>query len=100
MLLLRAKATPDRQHGNGIMYGGGTKIYNTIGDFVQKEVFYVETDFGNHMTLTWGELNEMFEVVGVRDYGNWRMDRSQLQSQPNLIESQSYEQLATHTGRS
>ena len=50
------------------------------------ELFYVETDFGNHMKLSWSELTNMFEVVGVRDYDQWKADRDQLRNQPSYID--------------
>ena len=84
MLALKAKTNSDRQHGNGILYGGTRKMYQN--PFKEVEVFFVETDFGNHMTLTWPEVIEMFEVVAVRDYDQWKEDRRQLQNEPNLIE--------------
>lgn len=99
MLLLKAKFSEGgRQHGNGIMYGGCKKenpafmhqIMQETADYSgiesHYEVFYVETDFGNHMSLSWSELNSMFEVVGVRNYFQWLADRKYLQSQPNLVE--------------
>lgn len=89
MLLLKAKIDKDPQHGNGIMYGGESKSYDIAamlgGDKIH-ELFYVETDFGNHMKLSWNELNEMFYVVGVRDYQQWRTDRNYLLSQPSYLD--------------
>lgn len=97
MLLLKAKVDANRQHGNGIMYGGRRKenpayMHNLFLPSSDREeveshyeLFYVETDFGNHMALMWSELTAMFEIVGVRDYGQWQADRSYLQSQPNLL---------------
>ena len=89
MLLLKAKTAGGHQHGNGIMYGGTRKQYSSPPEteaYAEHEVFYVETDFGNHMALLWTELTDMFDVIGVRDYEKWKADRLYLQSQPNLID--------------
>lgn len=99
MLLLAAKPVDDnqRQHGNGIMYGGGRKENpafmaeimsgSLTGGFTpdsHNEVFFVETDFGNRMTLSWSELTRMYDVVGVRDYRVWRAERQHLIDQPPM----------------
>ena len=98
MLLLKAKVSQSGNHGNGILYGGGCKenpgFMRAVMDPEQDssgvdshyEIFFVETDFGNHMKLTWGELTAMYDVVGVRDYGQWKADRLYLQSQPDLLQ--------------
>lgn len=99
MLLLRAKTSDGRQHGNGIMYGGTRKQYFGFSEtepHTDHEVFYVETDFGNHMTLSWTELTDMFDVVGVRDYQKWKADRAYLQSQPNRIDEEEHRQGIHH----
>lgn len=84
-LRLRPRDPSKYQVGNAICYGGDHKIYGfPVGEVSEAEVFFVETDFGNHMTLTWGELENMFTVAGWQDYGEWRAARAQLQEQPPL----------------
>lgn len=86
-LRLKAKtAKSGRQHGNGILYGGSLKTYHMFepDKYQEIEVFYVETDFGNHMTLNWDEVMEMFEVVGWANYDEWRRDRDALREHPRL----------------
>lgn len=86
MLRLAAKPVTDgqRQHGNGIMYGGGTSPMLSFDDYQQRELFYVETDFGNKMKLTWTELTTMFDIVSVVDYKVWRAERAELIQQDDM----------------
>jgi hypothetical protein len=89
MLVLRAKPNETSKHGNAIMYGGETKQYDLptmLNNHEPYELFYVETDFGNHMKLSWSELTSMFEVVRVMDYERWKMERSDLRNQPNYMQ--------------
>jgi len=84
---LRPRNSDKHQVGNAILYGGSRKCYNIKpDDTVETELFYIDTDFGNHMRLTWNEVMEMFTVVGWQDYGSWREARAECMSQPNLIE--------------
>lgn len=86
-LRLRPKDPTAHKVGNAILYGGKHKFYQHPADKPSEaEAFYVETDFGNHMTLTWREVEEMFVVVGWQDYGEWKDNRRHLLEQPNLIE--------------
>lgn len=67
--------------GNGIVYGGTTAMLND-----EKDTFFVETDFGNHMKLSWAEILEMYEIVRWTSYERWKADRADLQQSPNLFE--------------
>lgn len=88
MLRLAAKPRKDnqRQHGNGIMYGGGASPMTFDNDYEPRNLFYVETDFGNRMKLTWNELNELYEIIEVVDYKAWRQERSDLIASNQLEE--------------
>jgi hypothetical protein len=58
------------------------EIYDSPKDEVHEaELFFVETDFGNHMKLTWGEVMEMYTVAGWQDYELWRARRDELRQQ-------------------
>lgn len=92
-LRLRPRDPSKHQVGNAILYGGDHRIYGTLpgtiggiplGEVSEAEVFFVETDFGNHMTLTWREVEEMFTVAGWQDHDEWRAARAELQNQPRL----------------
>lgn len=86
-LRLRPKDPSKHQVGNAILYGGEAKIYgHPMGEVNETEIFFIETDFGNHLTLTWGEVMEMFTVAGWQHYDDWKRARHNLQQQPNLIE--------------
>lgn len=69
-LVVRSKDTSHT--GNGIIYDGG--ISETTGN----EVFYVETDFGNHIKLTWQDIEYMYAIIRWTDYDRWRADRDEL----------------------
>jgi hypothetical protein len=59
---LRPRNPSQYQIGNAIIYGGSTKFYHGFAEGeidTQSEVFYVESDFGNHMTLSWSEIKTM-----------------------------------------
>jgi len=84
-LRLRPKDSSKYGVGNAILYGGEHKIYGfPVKEVNEAEVFFIETDFGNHMTLTWGEVSEMFIVAGWQDYAEWRKIREDLLMQPPL----------------
>jgi len=76
--------------GNAILYGGDDgmiDLASMIGQVGEpKDIYYVETDFGNHMHLTWDEVQEMFYINGVQSYDRWKEERARLQQEPNLIE--------------
>lgn len=74
--------------GNGILYGGAEATPNEWEPLRSEgpQTYFVETDFGNHMRLTWAEVNEMFTIAGIMDYTYWRKERAELQSQSNLIQ--------------
>lgn len=72
MITLRTKNACVR--GNAILYGAVE--HPEVG-----QLMLVETDFGNRMRLTSGEVNEMFEIGEVRDYQTWRDDREHLRLQ-------------------
>jgi hypothetical protein len=81
-LRLRPRDPSKYQVGNAILYGGEHKIYDSPKDEVHEaELFFVETDFGNHMKLTWGEVMEMYTVAGWQDYELWRASRDELRQQ-------------------
>ena len=91
---LRPRDPSQYQVGNAIIYGGGTKFYHGFAEgevSTQAEVFYVESDFGNHMTMLWPEIEAMWIVVGWQDYEEWRSNRDELRGKPNLIERQTEE---------
>jgi len=90
------------QVGNAILYGGDHRIYGTmpgsiggipLGEVSEAEVFFVETDFGNHMTLTWGELEQMFTIAGWQSYESWKAARNELRHQPNLYQKETHAEL-------
>lgn len=84
-LRLRPRDPSQHQVGNAILYGGDHRIYGfPVGEVSEAEVFFIETDFGNHMTLTWAEVEAMFTIAGWQDYAEWRKARRQLQEQPPL----------------
>lgn len=81
------------QVGNAIIYGGddgfndnAIQMMISTTNFEPKPIFYVETDFGNHMKLTWREIEERFTIGKVMDYNQWKSERDGLRSSPNLIE--------------
>lgn len=95
MLVLRAKPNETSKHGNAIMYEGESKRYDfpaILNEGEVYELFYVETDFGNHMKLSWSELTSMFEVVGVRNYDQWKADRNELRAQLSYIDKDMHRQ--------
>lgn len=59
--------------GNAILYGGQDR-----DDPQDPPLFYVETDYGNHMKLTWSEIMSMFAVGRPCSYDDWRADRREL----------------------
>lgn len=64
--------------GNAIIYGGETRDYPAADGRFEVNVFFVETDFGNHMVLTWKEIEELFTVGHCCDYQEWRKGRAHL----------------------
>lgn len=96
-LRLRPRDPSKFQVGNAILYGGDRKLeFDDKLSVIDNEVFYVETDFGNHMTLTWREVEEMFTIAGWQSYEDWKAARRALQSQPNLIQLKFREELERH----
>lgn len=88
-LRLRPRDPANHKVGNAILYGGVHRHYqHPIDKPSEAEVFFVETDFGNHMTLTWREVEEMFVVSGWQDYEEWKANRRHLQSLPNLFDQE------------
>jgi len=88
--MLRLASKDGNKVGNAILYGGDDGML-TLGSMVgqvdePKDRYYVETDFGNHMTLTWGEINELYDIKGVQSYDHWKSERQRLREEPNLIE--------------
>lgn len=75
--------------GNGILYGGAEATPNEREPLRSEgpQTYFVETDFGNHMRLSWAEVNEIFTVAGVMDYTYWRQERNYLRDQSNLIQA-------------
>ncbi len=75
--------------GNAIIYGGDdfVNVYSpkVILDLEpgtpMKPIFFVETDFGNRMKLTWSEIEELFTVGRVCPYDQWKADRNSLREQ-------------------
>lgn len=80
MLRLAAKPVPQgqRQHGNGILYGGDYVQYNFEGPTEPRPIFLVETDYGNRMRLSWNEVLELFDVIEVITYDHWAGERARL----------------------
>jgi hypothetical protein len=76
MLILTTK--DGSRFGNAILYGGGPSCY-AVGETVN--LFFVETDFGHKMRMTWNEVNEMFNISRVCSYDEWANDRANLQIQ-------------------
>ena len=94
-ILLIPRNPSEHQVGNVIIYGGATKFYHNFDKdkVVPKivpptQVYFVETDFGNHMTMLWSEIETLWITAGWRDYTEWRSKRDELRSQPNLIEKE------------
>ena len=88
-MALRLRPRDPSKHivGNAILYGGEFRQYKHPSDAPHSaEVFYVETDFGSHMTLTWGEVEEMFTVAGYQPYDEWLKARDELRQQLPLNE--------------
>ena len=73
MITLRTK-DPTR-NGNAILYGTEPSRYTG------EQLLLVETDFGNKMKLTVGEVNELFTIGLVVNYQDWRNDRRALQQE-------------------
>lgn len=91
---LRPRDPSNHQVGNAILYGGERRTYDIKPDeHVETELFYIETDFGNHMKLNWKEVMEMFTVAGWQDYGSWREARAKCIDQPNLVQQKNMEGL-------
>lgn len=68
--MITLKTKDGRKTGNAIIFGGGYSKHT--GD----PVFYIQTDFGNHMTLHWAEIEDMFTIGHVMDYSEWQVSRS------------------------
>lgn len=62
--------------GNAIIYGGETRWCEHTHENVH--VFLLETDFGNHMVLTWREIEELYTIGRYCDYQQWREERARL----------------------
>lgn len=75
--------------GNGILYGGAEATPNEREPLRSEgpQTYFVETDFGNHMRLTWNEVNELFTIEGVMDYSFWKQEREFLRQQPNIMQN-------------
>lgn len=84
-LRLRPLNTEMHQVGNAIIYGGMDTNYDPSAPR-EGQIFFVESDFGNHMKLSWAEICERWTVVGWQDYREWRQARDELINQPNLIQ--------------
>ena len=78
MLRLAAKPVSQgqRQHGNGILYGGDWVKYDFEGPVEPRPIFLVETDYGNRMRLSWTEVLELFDVIEVVKYEDWAKQRA------------------------
>lgn len=72
------------QVGNAVLYGAENRQYNAEQVEQTVLVFHVETDFGNHMTLTQSELDAMYTAGRKTDYKRWSADRGQLINHPKM----------------
>lgn len=75
--------------GNAILYGGGTAMY-TQPEPKEQVLFFVETDFGNHMQLSWAEIEELWTVGQAANYSRWRSDRDQLINEKMHVDGNAY----------
>ena len=73
--------------GNAILYGGmqGSPLPRFPNDEMP-HIFFVETDFGHHMKLTWSEIEELYTVSHFQDYHQWRSERAKLHERTNHME--------------
>lgn len=73
--------------GNAIIYDGddGISWERMIGEFSEpKPLFYVETDFGNRMKLTWREIEDWFTIGRIQDYKKWKQDQADRREQNEI----------------
>lgn len=87
MLLLQTK--DGSRIGNAILYGGGTRVY-VNADIPAVVLYFVETDFGNHMRLTWKEILDQFEIGPAQDYRRWKENRRHIQNDMMHIDPNQY----------
>ncbi len=55
---------------NAILYGGEDFSPHHDGP-----VYFIETDFGNHIRLSFEEMWSRYTIGPVRNYDEWRQDR-------------------------
>ncbi len=67
--------------GNGIIYGVANSTYRPT-----VLLYLVETDFGNRMRLTQGELEAYYVVGPERDYAKWKADRIDIANQNHITD--------------
>jgi hypothetical protein len=88
--MITLKTKDGSKTGNAIIYGGEdpmdslaslqARTFNGVCD-EPKPLFFVETDFGNHMKLSWTEIEEMFTIGQTMDYSFWHAKRAELHEQ-------------------
>jgi len=92
MYTLRPTIKAMKSIGFAIIYGGKKDGVLMVNEdqfrLTEWDRIFIETDFGNHLSISQVELANTFELLSRQSYDRWRNDRDALRQQPNLIEDE------------